>query len=126
MSNADGMTVGSIGIGRKPIGYEDTMDTDDGAGIYSYSLNQDGTYTLNDYLGFIGDALTLDSEILSDYRTNIDIINGLIILKEEEILAITGTWGVFERIQKRLELDELNNEKSAFEKAMNILLDKYK
>jgi hypothetical protein len=124
MDNADGMAVGSVGIGQKPLGYEDAMDTDDGAGIYTYILTN-GIYVLNDYIGFIGDVLTLDSELINDYRTNIAELNILISDKEAEILTVVGIWGVYTRTHLRLERDDLIKTRSAFQKELDIILNKY-
>jgi hypothetical protein len=124
MSGSDGMSVGSVGIGQKPLGYEDSMDTEDSAGIYTYTLNN-GVYSLVDYIGFIGDALTLDSELIDDYRNNITILNELITQKETEIAQVTGVWGVYTRTQLRIERDDLIKTKSAFQKELDIILNKY-
>ena len=124
MSNADGMNVGSVGIGQKPLGYEDAMDTDDGAGIYTYSLVND-QYKLDDYIGFLGDVLTLDSELISDYRNNIVELNNLIVEKETEIAGVVGIWGIYTRTQLRLERDDLIKTREAFQKELDIILNKY-
>jgi hypothetical protein len=124
MSNADGMSVGSVGIGQKPLGYEDSMDTDDGAGIYTYTLNN-GVYSLVDYIGFLGDVLTLDSDLINDYRNNITELNSLIAEKETEIADVVGVWGTYTRIQLRLERDDLIKTLETFQQELDIILNKY-
>jgi hypothetical protein len=125
MSNADGMTLGLDALGSKPLGYEDSLDTEDGAGIFTYVKNQDGSFSLVDYLSFIGDALTLDSEIISDYKRMISEIDLDITDITMRINEIVGIWGVYERTKLRLERDEMIKTKQAIQTELNNILNKY-
>jgi hypothetical protein len=125
MANQDGMTVGNDRIGTKPIGYEDSVSTDDGAGIYTYVINLDGSYRMTDYMGFIGDVLSLDSEIISDYNVALNKLDEDIVILEERINNITGVWGVYERTKCRLERNDLIKTKEAVQVELNNVLNKY-